>query len=104
MALTDTLKAVSDPVRRQILQMLKKKSMNAGEIAAQFQISDAAISRHLSVLKKADLVRAERSGQHIRYELNASILDEALLWMRSLKEGDSVHEESTHSETLADLH
>lgn len=85
LALTDTLKAVSDPVRREILQMLKEREMNAGEIAARFSITDAAISRHLSVLKKADLIRSHRHGQFIRYELNASVLDELILWAAGLQ-------------------
>lgn len=99
MALTETLKAVSDPVRRQILQMLKKKSMNAGEISEQFEISDAAISRHLSVLKNAGLVRSVRNGQFIRYELCASVLDEMILWAREMK-GES--ENVLESEQMAD--
>lgn len=102
MPLTETLKAVSDPVRRQILQLLKQRSMNAGEIAAQFSITDAAISRHLSVLRQAGLVRATRNGQHIRYELNASVLDEILLWARDLK-GETC-DETAAEKPLADPH
>ena len=83
--LTETLKALSDPVRRQILEMLKKGSRNAGQITSCFQISDAAISRHLSVLKNADLIRSWREGKFIYYELNTSVLDEVLLWTPNLK-------------------
>lgn len=88
MPLTDTLKALSDPVRRQILMLLRKNSMIAGDIASHFEITEAAISRHLSVLRKAGLVRSEREGKQIRYELNASILEEAILWMQELKGKD----------------
>lgn len=101
MPLTETLKAVSDPARRKILDLLKKKSMNAGEISAQFDITDAAVSRHLSILKKAGLIRSYRNGQHIRYELNASVLDEILLWAQSLK-GETC--ENIQNESLADPH
>lgn len=91
--LTETLKALSDPVRRQILEMLKKGSRNAGQIASCFQISDAAISRHLSVLKNADLIRSWREGKFIYYELNTSVLDEVLLWTQNLK-GDENEQSS----------
>ncbi len=64
---------------------LKKGSRNAGQITSCFQISDAAISRHLSVLKNADLIRSWREGKFIYYELNTSVLDEVLLWTRNLK-------------------
>lgn len=106
MALTDTLKAVSDPVRRSILQMLRKKSMTAGEISSAFSITDAAISRHLSVLKNADLIRSSREGKFIRYELNASVLDEIVLWVQSMK-GDGQNERAEQragSKPLADNH
>lgn len=86
LSLQSTLRALSDPTRREILNMLKKSRMSAGEISDRFCISSAAISRHLSVLKEADLVRDMREGKFIFYELNASILEEALLWIQQLKE------------------
>ncbi|MBQ8762942.1 MAG: winged helix-turn-helix transcriptional regulator [Clostridia bacterium] len=85
MSIQNTLKALSDPTRREILNMLKKGSMSAGEISEQFSVSFAAISRHLSVLKEADLIRDERDGKYIYYELNASVLEEIMLWITDLK-------------------
>ncbi|MBQ2694486.1 MAG: winged helix-turn-helix transcriptional regulator [Clostridia bacterium] len=81
----NTLKALADPTRREILNILKRGSMSAGEISEQFDISFAAISRHLSVLKEADLIRDERDGKFIYYELNASVLEEIMLWISDLK-------------------
>ena len=88
MSIQNTLKALSDPTRREILNMLKKKTMSAGEISDKFDISFAAISRHLSVLKDADLIRDERDGKFIYYALNASVLEEIMLWIKDLK-GDA---------------
>lgn len=85
MSFQATMKALSDSTRREILEMLKKGKMSAGEICERFDVSDAAISRHLSVLKDADLVRDERDGKYIYYELNASVLEEIMLWITSLK-------------------
>lgn len=85
MGLQKTLKALADPIRREILNMLKKDRMSAGEITEKFDVTGASISRHLSVLKEADLVRDKREGQYIFYELNASVLEEALLWIHDLK-------------------
>ena len=90
MGLHDTLKALSDPVRREILNLLKGKRYSAGEITEHFPITAAAISRHLSVLKEADLIRDTREGKYIYYELNASDLEEILLWMHELK-GENDH-------------
>ena len=88
MGLQNTLKALSDPVRREILNILKKGRMTAGDITDRFDITSAAISRHLSVLKDADLVRDKREGKFIYYELNASVLEDIMLWIHDLK-GDS---------------
>lgn len=88
MSLQNTLKALSDPTRREILSMLKKGRLSAGEIVDRFSVSGAAISRHLSVLKDADLIRDERDGKYIYYELNASVLEEIMLWISELK-GDN---------------
>lgn len=85
MALQKTLKALADPIRRGILNMLKKGPLSAGEIAARFSVTDASISRHLSVLKDADLIRDERKGKFIYYEINVSVLEETLLWISDLK-------------------
>ena len=80
-----TLKALSDPIRRQILDMLKPGRLSAGEIAEAFPVSGAAVSKHLSVLKEADLIRDTREGKFIYYEINTSVLEEVLLWMKALK-------------------
>ena len=88
MGLQNTMRALADPVRRDILNMLKAGRMSAGEITENFDITAAAISRHLSVLKEADLIRDTREGKFIFYELNASVLEEILLWISELK-GDN---------------
>ena len=85
MGLQHTLKALSDPTRREILNLLKGGRMSAGQIVERFPVTGASISRHLSVLKEADLVRVTREGQHIFYELNASVLEEIMLWITDLK-------------------
>lgn len=85
MALDQTLKALDDPIRRSILNLLKQRSMTVQEIVEHFSISQPAISRHLSVLKKADLIRDERHGKYIVYTLNTSVLEEVILWMQDLK-------------------
>ena len=85
MSLQDTLKALSDPTRREILQMLRSGSKSAGEISEKFDITAAAISRHLSVLKEADLIRDQRDGKFIIYTLNTSVLEDVLLWVNHLK-------------------
>lgn len=85
MGLQQTLKALSDPVRREILDLLKSGRMSAGEICDHFVITAAAISRHLSVLKDADLIRDDRQGKYIFYELNTSVLEEIMLWITALK-------------------
>ena len=85
MSFQSTIKALSDSTRREILEMLKRGKMSAGEICERFDVSDAAISRHLSVLKGADLVRDERDGKYIYYELNTSVLEEIMLWIADLK-------------------
>lgn len=85
MGLQNTLRALSDPVRREILELLKDGRLSAGEIGSHFDITGAAISRHLAVLKEADLIRDARAGKYIYYELNASVLEEILLWVTRLK-------------------
>ena len=90
--LQQTMKALADPIRREILTLLKKGRMSAGEITEQFPVTGASISRHLSVLKEADLVRDTREGQFIFYELNASVLEEIMLWISHLQRNFSQEE------------
>ena len=85
MSLQNTLKALSDPIRREILNLLKQGRMSAGDIADHFPVTGASISRHLSVLKEGDLIRDTREGKFIYYDLNASVLEEILLWVKDLK-------------------
>ena len=85
MGLQQTLKALADPTRREILNLLKKGKLSAGEITDHFDITAAAISRHLSVLKEADLIEDSREGKYIFYTLNASVLEEIMLWITDLK-------------------
>ena len=92
MSLQRTLRALADPIRREILNLLKEKRRSAGEICDHFQVTGASISRHLSVLKDADLIRDTREGKFIFYELNASVLEEIMLWMADLK-GEASHDE-----------
>ena len=85
MGIQNTLKALSDPSRRQILELLKGDRMSAGDIAENFPVSAAAVSKHLAVLKDADLIRDVREGKFIFYELNTSVLEEVMLWLTGLK-------------------
>jgi len=78
-------KALNDPTRRQILDLLKEKELNAGEIAENFDMSKPSISHHLDILKRADLVTSEKKGQFIEYSLNTTILEDLLNWIISLK-------------------
>ena len=81
----NTMKALSDPIRREILGLLKFGRLSAGEISEKFSVSGAAVSKHLSVLKEADLIRDAREGKFIYYELNTSVLEEVMLWLTGLK-------------------
>ena len=81
----NTLRALSDPIRREILNLLKKGRMSAGDIAEHFDVTGASISRHLSVLKEAELIRDTREGKFIFYEINASVLEETILWITDLR-------------------
>ena len=89
MSINNTMKALSDKTRRDILTLLKQGRKSAGEISEAFPVTGAAISRHLSVLKEADLIRDEREGKYIYYELNASVLEEIMLWIKQLKGDDN---------------
>lgn len=85
MGIQNTMKALSDPIRREILELLKSGRLSAGEIGEKFPVSGAAVSKHLSVLKEADLIRDAREGKFIFYELNTSVLEEVMLWLAGLK-------------------
>ncbi len=85
MGIQNTLKALADPTRRTILNLLKDGEKSAGALAEHFDMSLPAVSKHLNILKKADLIRDRREGKYIYYELNASVLDETLLWLKELK-------------------
>nr|MBP3599164.1 winged helix-turn-helix transcriptional regulator [Eubacterium sp.] len=89
MALQNTLKALADPIRREILNLLRDGKLSAGEIGDHFDVTGASISRHLSVLKDADLIRDTREGKFIFYELNTSVLEEIMLWITDLKGDDN---------------
>ncbi len=88
MSFGDTFKALSDPARRQILELLKKGPLSAGDIASRFEMTGATISYHLKILKQADLVFESREKNYIYYQLNATVLEEIMLWLSKLKGGD----------------
>ena len=85
--LGETFKAMGDETRREILRLLRSGSLSAGEIAAQFEMSAATVSHHLSVLREAGLIQDERRGKHILYTLNASVFEEMILWLRAFGGG-----------------
>ena len=85
MGIQNTMKALADPIRREILEQLKEGRLSAGQIAEKFPVSGAAVSKHLSVLKEADLIRDTREGKFIYYELNTSVLEEVMWWLANLK-------------------
>ena len=87
MSFAETFKALSDPIRRDILTLLKKGTLSAGEIGSHFDMTGATISYHLSILKKADLVFESKQKNFIYYELNTSMLEEVMLWLADLKGG-----------------
>lgn len=89
MGFAETFKALSDPVRRDILTLLKKGSLSAGEIGSHFDMTGATISYHLSILKKADLVFENKQKNYIYYELNTSVVEEVMLWLADLKGGNN---------------
>ena len=88
MAFADTFKALSDPVRRDILTMLKNGRMSAGEIGSHFDMTGATVSYHLNILKKADLVFEEKEKNFVYYSLNTSIVEEVMMWLSGLR-GDN---------------
>ena len=85
MGFAETFKALSDPVRREILLLLRKERLSAGEIGSHFEMTGATISYHLGILKKADLVFETREKNYIYYELNTSVVEEVMLWLSQLK-------------------
>lgn len=86
MAIQQTLRALADPIRREILSLLRQQgSLSAGDICAHFDVTGASISRHLSVLKEADLIRDTREGKFIFYDLNTSVLEDVMFWLVDLK-------------------
>ena len=85
MKFQETFKALSDPVRRDILTLLKGGRLSAGEIGKHFDMTGATISYHLNILKKADLVHESREKNFIFYELNTSVVEEIMLWLSDLK-------------------
>ncbi len=87
MGLQNTMRALADGTRREILNLLKKDSLSAGEISKHFDMSMPAVSKHLSILKEAGLIRDRREGKYIFYELNASVLEEVLIWIEGLRGG-----------------
>ncbi|MEF2782622.1 MAG: autorepressor SdpR family transcription factor [Clostridium sp.] len=89
MGFQETFKALSDPTRREIVHLLKDGKMTAGDIVSHFSSTNATISHHLSILKKAGLILDEKKGKYIYYELNTSVIDEIIGWVSSLKgDGD----------------
>ena len=87
MALADTFKALADPVRREILELLKGGALSAGDIASNFDMTQATVSYHLKILKKADLIREKRDKNFIFYELNMTVVEEMMAWLSELKGG-----------------
>ena len=85
MGLQNTMRALADPIRREILNLLKQGRMSAGDIVEHFEVTGASISRHLSILKDADLIRDNREGKYIYYEINTSVLEEIMLWIGELR-------------------
>lgn len=84
--LQDTLKALSDPTRRKILELLKKGSLSAGEIGDHFEMTGATLSHHLSILKKAGLVDDSKKGTFVYYEINTSVMEDILTWIAGFME------------------
>lgn len=86
MGFQECFKAVADPTRREILKLLKSKSLSAGEIVEHFNMTGATISHHLAILKNAGLIVDKKVGKYIYYELNLSVVEEVISWFTGLKE------------------
>ena len=93
MVFAETFKALSDPERRKILELLKTGSMSAGEIASNFNTTGATVSYHLKILKNADLIFEKKEKNYIDYQLNVSVLEDIMLWIANLKEDNTNAEE-----------
>ncbi|GAB6673031.1 autorepressor SdpR family transcription factor [Streptococcus uberis] len=91
MSFAQTFKALSDPIRRDILTLLKDGQMSAGDIANRFDLAQASISYHLMILKKADLIQETKVKNFIYYDINTSVLEDIMIWLKEIK-GDSKHE------------
>jgi len=104
MGMSETLKAISDPVRRKIIEMLKKEKMTAGDIANKFNLTNSTVSYHLSYLKKADLVKEEKYKKYIYYKLNTSVFEEIMVWIyqfgKENMKGDNNDEEKNWLENF----
>jgi DNA-binding transcriptional ArsR family regulator len=85
--LQDTIKALNDPIRRKILEILKDKPLIVGDILKQLNITGATLSHHLKVLKDADLVTVEKEGNHSYYQINTSVMEDVLTWISSITGG-----------------
>lgn len=93
MGFQESIKALSDPTRRDILKLLRKQKLSAGEICGHFPTAGATVSHHLSTLKNAGLIRSEKEGKFIYYELNLSVMEELMVWFQDFLK------EETHEET-----
>lgn len=91
MSFANTFKALSDPIRREILTLLKNSHLSAGDIASQFDMAQASVSYHLNILKKADLITEEKVKNFIYYDINTSVLEDIMVWISDLK-GDNDNE------------
>ncbi len=99
MGFAETFKALSDPARREILVLLKSGKQSAGEIGSHFDMTGATVSYHLSQLKKAGLVFETKHKNYVYYQLNTSVVEEAMLWLAQLKGEDGTHE-TEHKKTF----
>ncbi|MFI3226392.1 MAG: autorepressor SdpR family transcription factor [Clostridia bacterium] len=92
MGFQETFKALADPVRREILQLLRQRKMAVGEICSHFDITGASVSYHLSILKKADLIFENKEKNFIYYELNTSVIEDVMLWLSKIGGNDDEKE------------
>lgn len=88
MSFQESFKALSDPTRREVINLLKDKPLTAGEIGSHFAMTGATVSHHLSILKNAGLISDSRKGKYIYYELNLSVIEELLSWFLEIKGGN----------------
>lgn len=88
-AINQAFKAIADPTRREILRMLRKEEMTAGDLAQHFDMSKPTMSHHFTVLKEADLISSRREGQTIWYSLNTTVLEDVLAWTMNIARGST---------------